>query len=390
MVNTFMDEFKKVIIYSHNTGGDGHYDDELFSYFLKEKFIEIIKIDFPFGEKSVKTIRFKYYKNQKEIFKFKSIFKFSTPTILSYVKDSMVGLYYGFKFARGTDLFVGMDNLLAFVGLILKKFGIVKKVYCVVIDYMPIRYNNIILNYIYYSLDKYVLYTADMVFSLNDKIIQSRIKDKKYKSDKIKYFITPFGNHSLNRKKEDYEHNSKNTIVYFGGVIKDKGSELFVPIVKSLIGKGFNDFKFLIIGGGDIDLLKKEVNENNLDRYFEITGRIDSHIELENLLLKSTIALAPYYPEDKNNISYYSDVGKVKVYLGCGLPIVITDVPPVAKYIESSKVGLISKYEADNFAHSIMRILNSYDNYHKNAIITGKEFDWNIIFDRYFKGNTNL
>jgi len=385
MDNMKLNNFKKILIYTHNTGGDGHYDDELFSYFLNNKVNKLIKIDFPFGEKSVKTIRFKYYRNQREKLKFESIFKFSTPTILSYLKDSVLGLYYGFKFGRNTDLFIGMDNLLAFVGLILKKFGIVKQVYYVVIDYMPRRYNNFILNYIYYSLDKYVLYKSDMVFSLNDKIIKSRIIDRKYNKNKVKYFITPYGNHSSLRTNSDYYNYGKNTIVYFGGIMRDKGSELFVPIVKSLIKRGFSDLKFLVIGGGDLDYLKNEVKINNLDNYFEITGRIDSHEEAENLLLKSAIALAPYYPEDKNSISYYSDMGKVKVYLGCGLPIVITDVPPIAKVIDNEKAGIITQYDPEEIAEKIIKIRNEIDIYKKNAISLGKSFDWQKIFDSYFK-----
>ena len=76
----------KIILFAHNSGGEGNYDDELFSYFLDNKISEIIKIDFPFGEKSLKTIRFKHYKKQKEHNKFESKIKFSTPTLLSYLK----------------------------------------------------------------------------------------------------------------------------------------------------------------------------------------------------------------------------------------------------------------------------------------------------------------
>lgn len=376
--------FNKTLIYSHNTGGEGNYDDELFSYFLDNKVSEIIKVDFPFGEKSLKTIRFKHYKKQKEHKKFESKIKFSTPTLLSYLKDVIMGLYYGIKFGENTDLFIGMDNLLVLVGFILKKFGIVKQVYYVVIDYTPRRYSNSLLNKIYYSLDRIALYNSDLVLGLNNIMVEQRIKDHNLDKSKIKYKVASFGNHSSKRIKSDYKNN-KNNLVYFGGIMKSKGCELFVPIMQSLQAKGFDKIKFHIIGGGDLDWLQEQVKQANLGDFIKIYGRIEKTEDIDKILLSSGIAIAPYYPEDKNNFSYYADPGKVKVYLGCGLPIIITDVPPIAKDIQSSKAGLISEYKADKFADSIIKIYNSYDKYSKNAIIMGKQFDWKIILDKVFK-----
>lgn len=375
---------QKIILFAHNSGGEGNYDDELFSYFLDNKVSKIIKIDFPFGEKSLKTIRFKQYKSQKEHTKFESKIKFSTPTLLSYLKDVIMGFYYGFKFGKNTDLFIGMDNLLVLVGLILKKFRIVKQVYYVVIDYTPIRYSNNLLNKIYYKLDKIALYNSDIVLGLNNIMIDQRIKDHNLNRDKINYKVAPFGNYSSKRQEGDYQ-NDKNNLVYFGGIMKSKGCELFVPIMQSLKEKGFENLKLHIIGGGDIEWLEEQVKQSKLEDNIKIYGRIEKTEDIDKILLSSGIAIAPYYPEDKNNFSYFADPGKVKVYLGCGLPIVITDVPPIAKDIQSQKAGLIAEYKADSFADAIIKIYNKYEKYNKNAIIMGKEFDWNFIFNKIFK-----
>jgi len=374
----------KIILFAHNSGGEGNYDDELFSYFLDNKVSEIIKIDFPFGEKSLKTIRVKQYKNQKQVQKFESIFKFSTPTLISYFKDVVLGIYYGFKFGKNTDIFIGMDNLLVLVGLILKKFRIVKQVYYVVIDYTPIRYSNNLLNKIYYKLDKIALYNSDIVLGLNNIMVEQRIKDHNLNRDKINYKVAPFGNHSSKRNKEDYQNN-KNNLIYFGGIMKSKGCELFVPIMQSLKEKGFENLKLHIIGGGDTEWLKEQVKQSKLEDSIKIYGRIEKTEDIDKILLSSGIAIAPYYPEDKNNFSYFADPGKVKVYLGCGLPIVITDVPPIAKDIQSQKSGLIAEYKSDSFADAIIKIYSNYEKYNKNAIIMGKEFDWNFIFNKIFK-----
>ena len=266
----------------------------------------------------------------------------------------------------------------------MKKFGIVKQVYYVVIDYTPRRYSNNLLNKIYYNLDKIALYNSDLVLGLNSIMVEQRIKDHNLDKSKIKYKVAPFGNHSSKRIKSDYKNN-KNNLVYFGGIMKSKGCELFVPIMQSLQTKGFDKIKFHIVGGGDIDWLQEQVKQANLGDFIKMYGRIEKTEDIDKILLSSGIAIAPYYPEDKNNFSYYADPGKVKIYLGCGLPIIITDVPPIAKDIQSSKAGIIADYQADKFANSIIEVYKSYDKYSKNAILMGKQFDWKIILDKVFK-----
>lgn len=371
----------KIVLYTHNSGGDGNYDDELFDYFLKNNIFEIIKMDFPFGKKSEKTIRFKYFKTGKVVKQFQSIIKFSSPSFLSYIKDIIYGIFYGFKYLKNTDYFFGMDNLLAAVGLFFKKIGFVKYTYYCIIDYTPIRYENYFLNKFYYFLDKVCLYNCDCVISLNSDMINQRIIDKNLDKNKINYKIAPFGNHSFEKKDIEYQKYDLNRLVYFGGVLKSKGSELFIDIAKGLIKKGFDNLVFEVIGGGDIDWLSEQIRLNNLEKYFHIHGRIDNYRDIEEILLNSSIAVAPYYSEDKNSFSYHSDPGKVKFYLGCGLPIVITDVPPIAKDIVTHKAGLIADYEADDFVDKILKILGNYGFYRDNAIRLGKEFDWNIIFN---------
>jgi glycosyltransferase involved in cell wall biosynthesis len=196
--------------------------------------------------------------------------------------------------------------------------------------------------------------------------------------------VAPFGNNSDKYSNADYNQFDKKKIVYFGGIMRSKGAELFIPIVQALIKKGETDILFECIGGGDVEYLRNQVEENGLEKYIKIYGRMEDHSEVERLLLGCGIAIAPYYPEDKNNFSYYADPGKVKVYLGCGLPIVITDVPPIAKDIVQRNAGLIARYDADDFAEKIIHILSGYTDYRRAATEFGKEYSWKRIFSKVF------
>lgn len=379
---------KKIIVYSHNGHNTvrGNWDEEFVNYLLNHQCCNILHIRFPFGRDSLKSIRLFFYREGGMMIR-ESVIKFNYPEIISYFKDFIYGFIYGYKYLRNTELFVGTNNLLIMVGLFFRKIGYVKKVAYVVIDYSPIRFANRFINSIYYFLDKIACYNSDVVWPLNKKMLEGREKDNRIDLGRVRFREAPFGNNSRSLNVEDYNNYQKNEIVYFGGVMKSKGCELFVPIAKALLAAGFSNFKLTVLGGGDVSYLKKEISASNLNNYFDVRGRIDNQDEINSILLKCGIAIAPYFPEDKNNFSYYADPGKVKTYLGCGLPIVITDVPPIAKDIAANGAGLIANYIAADFADKILNILNNYEFYRENAIKFGKEFDWNIIFSQLFNDN---
>lgn len=375
---------KKIAIYAHNGGGSsGGWDDGLLGYLLELNVKEIIRVDFPFGRFSVSSsVRVNIYKKGCKCYSSQSFIKFHKPEPISYLKDFLYGIFYGFKFAKETDLFVGMDNLLALVGIILKKMGLIKKVAYCIIDYTPRRFKNPALNKLYYFIDKVACYNSDIVWPLNEVMIKGRAKDGKLDINRVKREVVPFGNNSDKYKDEDYNRYDKSKIVYFGGIMKSKGAELFVSIIQSLINRGMSNFVFECVGGGDLDYLKNEIKKNKLEKYFKIYGRVKEHKKVENILFRCGIAVAPYCPGDKNTFSYYADPGKVKVYLGCGLPIVITNVPPIAKEISVQNAGLIARYEGDDFADKILNINGKYSFYRDNSKKFGKEFAWSKIFNK--------
>ena len=91
------------------------------------------------------------------------------------------------------------------------------------------------------------------------------------------------------------------------------------------------------------------------------------------------------YPLPQSYFTITIIPGKVKFYLGCGLPIVITDVPPIAKDIEKNQSGLIAEYDSVDFCNKIIGILNNYEIFKNNAVEFGKIFDWNSIFRKSLK-----
>lgn len=380
-------KIKRVAIFNHHQGDTTDATQPLLDYLLDTGTEYLINVRFPFLKSKDGEIETRIYSGKNSIIR-KSLIKFYKPVMLSYLKDVMYSFFYGLVYCKDIDIFFGSPNILVLSGIFLKKIGFVKKVVYYIIDYTPKKYENSFINKLYFSIDKFVCYNADEVWSLNRSMIDSRISDRGWKKTEINIKIVPYGNDSSRFKDKDYKDYDPKTIVYFGGISKSKGSELLVPIAKELVKRKVGKFKFLVMGGGDVDWLKEEVSKAKLKQYFEITGPIETHKEVENRLIGCGVALAPYYPEDKNNFSYYSDPAKIKFYLACGLPIVITDVPPIARALEENHAGLISKYNASDFADKITRIIQNnitHKKYKQGSIKFGKEFDWKKIFNNVFK-----
>lgn len=379
---------QRVSIFTHDMDGTTSACAGLIDYFLNKKISSLIVCKFPFIRSNDGSIKVQTFLKGELIKEKKSLIKFYKPESISYLKDLFLGIIYGLKNCTNSDIFFGTPNILVLIGIFLRKIGLIKKVVFYQIDYTPVRYKNSLINNIYYLIDKYVCYRSDEVWALTKQMIVCKTKDRGWNIRKINYRTVPTGNNSDKLKKLKNSEPSGNRIIYYGGIYKNKGAELFIPIAQSLIKRNFKNFKIECIGGGEVENLRKEIKTNHLGKYFLVHGQIENQKTVEEIIQKGSIAIAPYFSEDKNNFSYFSDPGKVKMYLGCGLPVVITDVPPVAKdIIAAKKVGVVVKYHADDFARAIIRLLSDKQRLRQLKARTkklGQEFSWENIFNKIF------
>ena len=75
-------------------------------------------------------------------------------------------------------------------------------------------------------------------------------------------------------------------------------------------------------------------------RRFEFFGYTDHDWTL-SYLPTCGVALAPYVNEEKGTFKYAEPL-KVKDYLGCGLPIIITRVPDIANEIDKKGIPFLA------------------------------------------------
>ncbi|MEK7450819.1 MAG: glycosyltransferase [Patescibacteria group bacterium] len=357
---------------------------ELRDFLLKNYNTDILFISHPLllrKESYNFSSRYEYFKNNLLV-KENNAFHWFLPDILLYIKDFLYTLKWTIFIGQKYDLFFGYNPLNAFFGILLRKMGRVKKVIYYSIDYSPARFKNRILNYIYHAMEKFCCYHANVIWigtrRTQEMWLASGFAQKKMK----KIIIVPDGNHSLRIKQKKILQIKKENIVYLGGIYEKQGIDLAIEALPGL-NKLVKKLEFTIIGDGEyLEKLKEKAKSLGLNNV-KFLGYIKDSSKVEDILTGSGIAVAPYLP-DKNSFTYYSDPGKPKWYLACGLPVIITKVPSIAFDIQKEKAGIAIDYDIKQFQDAVLTILKkeNYEIYKNNAARMGLKFDWSIIFKK--------
>lgn len=371
---------KAIIVFHEATTGPGH---DLRDFLLENGIGELLFVAHPLvflPENFKKSSRFEFYKNGKLIEK-KYAVHYSLPEPLLYIKDFLYTIFWSFKIRGVVDLFFGLGNLNAFAGLILRLLGKTRQSIYYVIDYIPNRFKNIFLNYFYQYIEKVCAFYSDWTWNLSPRMIEER--NKKWKKKFPNQLVVLHGVHFKRIKRVPYSRVNRWEIIYMGGLLKKQGVQYVLqamPLILEKIPKA----KFTIIGGGQYENeLKKLVGKLHLEKQVEFAGYVPDHKEVENRIAKAAIAVA-IYQKDPDNFTYYTDPGKVKNYLGGGVPVLITDVPHIARVVESQKCGIIVSTDRKKLAEKLTWFLQNEEmikQYRINALKFAKKYDWDKVFE---------
>lgn len=359
--------------------------------YLYPKVKTLLFIGHPFSyTKDISSFK-RYYLNGQLVENYKA-FGWRLPEALLYIKDALYTFFWVLLQKEHIDLFIGSDNFLSFMGLILKRVGKVNDVILYTIDYVPKRFSNPILNNLYHFFDKQCLMNCKVVWNVSEKIAEAREKlDGLDKSKCVPQLVVPLGiwydrviRFSSNKKDE-------NTIVFMGHILEKQGLDVVIESIP-LIAQKIPKIKLVIVGTGPYEnKLKKIVKTLKINKQVKFLGYVKDHREVEKILSHSTIAVATYKP-DPESFTYFADPGKIKNYLAAGLPIFLTLVPSIAKVLEKRKCAIICDYNEDDVADKIVDLFKNRKKlnlYSINARKFAKDFDWNNIFAKALKKSLN-
>jgi glycosyltransferase involved in cell wall biosynthesis len=295
------------------------------------------------------------------------------PGPLTWFKDFAVSLALPVRVGR-VDHWIGIDSLNALAGLVLRRLGLVGKVSFWTIDYADDRFGSKALNALYLWLDRVCVERADETWNVSPRMEPARARRGVAGRQKM----VPMGARLAARPEPAEPHR----IVYMGSLLPKQGVQMAIealPLVRAAVP----DARLLVIGGGAyLEELRRVAERCGVADAVELTGYLEDHGEVERLIGESGVAVATYDPVEAG-YSYYADPGKIKNYLGAGVPVVVTDVPWSARWLAEAGAGVLVEYAPADVARGILRLLDDGEA-RRHAARLGRGVDWDVIFAAAF------
>ena len=309
------------------------------------------------------------------------------PEVMYYIKDIFLTLYYTFKTGGRYDVYIGADNLNALAGLLLRSLGRVDKVVFYTIDYIPKRFENRMMNRLYHFIDRLCCNRCDFLWNISANMTDARSMNRVSRERRAPEAVVPNGSNFSEIKRLGLAEIDRHRLAFMGHLRKNQGVELLLAAFPEIL-KRVKGATIEIIGTGPLEEeLKALAVRLGISGKVRFSGFIKEHAELEKRLARSAVGVAPYSPSD-DSFTYYADPGKPKTYLAAGLPVIITDVPLIAREIERKRAGLLVGYDEKALAGAAIRLLTDepfYAECRANAIELGSLFDWNNVFESAIK-----
>jgi glycosyltransferase involved in cell wall biosynthesis len=282
--------------------------------------------------------------------------------------------------APAVDGWFGFNSLAAARGLMARRRHRADTVVYWCVDFVPERFGRGPLTRTYDALDRLCSTHADARFELSEAALEGRNDRHGIPTDELAPArVVPMGAWLERVRTTEPEGHRARRVVFLGHLVPRQGVGLLLEALAQL-----DDVEGDIIGRGPLEAdLRREAERLGLGDRLRFHGFVDSYREVEQLLSRASIAIAPYEPTE-DSFSRFADPGKLKGYLAAGLPIMLTDVPPNARDLEQHGGAEIVPFSPEALAAAIRKLLAAPDEWKRrraDALALARDFDWPMILE---------
>lgn len=358
-------------------------DDDLTSYLNQQGYAKVLHICHSFIDAPDRKSYYRYYENGNLKREHSSFDFHGWPEPLLYLKELFYTWWWVVSSRTRWDTYIGMDGLCVLFGNILRAIGSVKKTIFWAIDFVPeARFGSALKNWIYHTINTHGYTQSDEMWDLSPRMAEARHKYLNFPESKYKMRrLVPYGSWTDRIQRYRWEDCKQHQLVFMGILLEKQGVQLVLNAVPSMVKK-LPDFHFVIIGGGPYRKeLEELVKKLKIEKYCTFTGKIPDHQDLEKVIAQSAVAVAPYIAK-LDTWTYYADPGKVKTYLACGVPVVLTDLPWNAQDIQKAKAGIIVEEDSFAIATAVISLMTSpkADTFRENAARFAQSYSYEHMF----------
>ncbi len=373
-----------IILASHVSGGDSPPLSDLENYLMRRvNSLFLIAHAFAASRETGSFVRI-YRKGLLES-------ELRPPTVrgpqgIMYLRDLCFTILFGLSQRKRFSLYIALDSLCALTGLVLREAGLVARVVFYPIDYVPERFKNALLNGMYLWMDKVCNRHCDSAWHPSPAMIEERQRRGVLKGKGAIQIVVPVGANLARTMPLRSFAVSRNRLIYSGGFDNRYGVKLILEAV-SRVSKIIPQIQLVITGRGpEEQILRALVHGLRIEKNVIFLGFIENHVELEKVVATCAIGLATYvsHPDSRKMLT---DVAKPKLYMACGLPVIITRGPTIADVIERTGAGIVINYDVSELTSALTSLVTNpqlYDSCRRNAIELAKQYDWENIFSNAF------
>lgn len=359
---------------------------EVRDYLLKKHALRVLFISHPYQTAHNPIVESSYSLYEFGVLQKRGHFiRMRLPEFIAYLKDSFVTLFWSVYVLKGrVDYFIGAGNLNAFCGIILMRIGIVKKTIYYVIDYVPVRFKNKIVNRFYHYLEMLCARYATSTWNLTPRMIKAR--EQRWGVKFPHQIVVPHGVHLSRRSAGHLTVFNPFEIAYLGFLTKEQGVQLAIEALPQLAGR-FKKVCLIVIGSGYYEgTLKKIAHEYGVTSRVHFLGFSDDQKYIISRLSKSAIGLALYTSD--HPFSFYADQSKIKQYLLAGIPVITTKVPYVAKELVKKGCGYVIPYTKNALVTLLTSLMKDSKKICRARLLArhmAESYNWDNLFDQAFQ-----
>ncbi len=283
------------------------------------------------------------------------------------------------------DLFIGVESLLAMGGGLLKKAGKVRESVYYISDWSPWKFHNKVLNGVYVKMDWLACKGSDYIWNFATTISDARREILGFDMSLAgRELWVPFGFIPEGVTIAPDERVDRNRLVFCGGLCRENGVELIIEALPRILGRAPGAKVEMLGDGPQAEELKRRAEALGVSDSVIWRGYVTDRREILDAYVTASASLAPYMPF-RENVKRFGDVIKIRESIGCGLPVVTTDVPPSHKEVLDKGLGEVIPYDAGALADVCVRILTDdayYFPMRKRVIAASRENLWESIYGR--------
>ena len=290
------------------------------------------------------------------------------------------------------DFFIAIDSPYPFSGLILKKLHLVKKVFAIIGDHFPQQKRGNLgafFSRFYGFSDKLAQNKSDAVWYFTSRLLDINREENIIQNEYIPRLVVPIGVDLEKRKNEPEIHRERNGIGYIGRLNEEIGLDLVLDAIGEVVN-AIPDVTLKIIGSGDNEqALKAMVHEKGLDNIVIFYGFISDRDKAKAILSRCAVSIAPYVPGVAYSIQY-TDPAKVKEYIECGTPVIMTRIPGLATEIHKKRAGFAANFNRKEITDAILKLLTDdelWHEYRRNIDQLAEKYDYVKLYDKAFSAS---